>query len=141
MQRVVLVNSIGGDFGVTMAMTEALRSLETPRPVRIEVLAEGRCESMCTVLWTAASERVAAPEARFMFHAPRHEHSGSQRRFVGVEAEAAAMRTAIGRVDPLLLAEIQRRGAFAAVPENVTLTAAEIAALGGDYLRLDPALR
>ena len=58
-----------------------------------------------------------------------------------LEAEAAAMRAAIGRVDPLLLAEIQGRGAFATVPENVTLTAAAIAALGGHYLRLDPALR
>jgi len=139
MQRVVLVNSIGGDFGVTMAMTEALRSLETPRPVRIEVLAEGRCESMCTVLWTAAAERVAAPEARFMFHGPAyglHRKPGD-----GLEADAMAMEQAVRRVDPALADYLAARQGFAPAGPKVELTAAEIAALGGNYLRLDPALR
>ena len=139
MQRVVLVNSIGGDFGVTMAMTEALRSLETPRPVRIEVLAGGRCESMCTVLWAAASERVAAPEARFMFHGPAF---GPKRKLgAGLEVNAAVMEHAIRRVDPVLADFLKARQGFAPAGPKVELTAAEIAALGGDYLRLDPALR
>ncbi|MFZ1430831.1 MAG: ATP-dependent Clp protease proteolytic subunit [Geminicoccaceae bacterium] len=137
----VRVDSVGGDFGEAMAMTEALRRLSTRQLVRIEVLAHGRCESMCTVLWTAAAERVAAPGARFMFHAPRRPLGGSERHFAGTETETEAMRQAIGGVDPALLAELERRGAFAAIPIDVPLTAAEIAALGGDYLRLDPALR
>ena len=137
---VVRVDSPGGDFPAATRMTRALLAPGTPRPVRIDVLAGGRCESMCTVLWAAASERLAAPTARFMFHAPRRAGSAPDERFARLEAEAAAMRAAIGRVDPLLLAEIQGRGAFATVPENVTLTAAEIVALGGNYLRLDPAL-
>lgn len=140
-QLIVRVDSPGGDFQAAIRMVEVLRTQGEQRSVRIEVLAQRRCESMCTVLWAAASERVAAPEATFMFHAPRRAGSSSEERFARLEAEAAAIRTAIGRVDPALLAEIQRRGAFAAVPENVTLTAAGIAALGGDYLRLDPTLR
>ena len=47
---VVRVDSIGGDFGVAMRMVEALQARDIRRPVRIEVLADGRCESMCTVL-------------------------------------------------------------------------------------------
>lgn len=132
------VDSIGGDFGVAMRMTEALHARDTQRPIRIEILADGRCESMCTVLWTAASERVAAPTARFMFHAPRRPLRGSERRFAEMEVETEAMRQAIGGVDPALLAELERRGAFAAMPIDVPLTAGEIAALGGAYLRLDP---
>ena len=137
----VRVDSPGGDLLAATRMVTALRALDVARPVRIEVLMGGRCESMCTVLWAAASERLAAPAARFMFHAPRRAGSAPDERFACLEAEVAAMRAAIGRVDPLLLAEIQGRGAFATVPENVTLTAAEIVALGGNYLRLDPALR
>lgn len=75
-----------------------------------------------------------------MFHAPRRPGSTTARRFAEMEVETEAMRQAIGGVDPALLAELERRGAFAAMPLDVPLTAAEIAALGGAYLRLDPGL-
>ena len=74
------------------------------------------------------------------YYAPRRPLRGSERRFAAMEVETEAMRQAIGGVDPALLAELERRGAFAAMPLDVPLTAAEIAALGGAYLRLDPGL-
>jgi len=75
-----------------------------------------------------------------MFHAPRRPLRGSERRFAEMEAETEAMRQAIGEVDPALLAELERRGAFVPAGKDVPLTAAEIAALGGAYLRLGPGL-
>lgn len=136
---VVGVDSRGGDFHAAIRMTRAVRGLAAHRPVRIEVLAGGRCESMCTVLWAAASERVAAPEARFMFHGPA---SGPRRKpGAGLKVNAAAMEHVIRRVDPVLADFLKARQAFVPAGPKVELPAAEIAALGGDYLRLDPALR
>lgn len=136
---VVRVDSRGGDFPAATRMTRVLLAPGVRRPVRIEVLAGGRCESMCTVLWAAASERVAAPEARFMFHGPAF---GPKRKLgAGLEVNAAVMEHAIRRVDPVLADFLKARQGFAPAGPKVELTAAEIAALGGDYLRLDPALR
>ena len=136
---VVRVDSRGGDFPAATRMTRALLAPGVRRPVRIEVLAGGRCESMCTVLWAAASERVAAPEARFMFHGPGY---GARRKpGAGLKVNAAAMEHVIRRVDPVLADFLKARQGFAPAGPKVELTAAEIAALGGDYLRLDPALR
>ncbi|MFZ1430787.1 MAG: ATP-dependent Clp protease proteolytic subunit [Geminicoccaceae bacterium] len=136
---VVRVDSPGGDFPAATRMTKALLAPGTPRPVRIEVLAGGRCESMCTVLWAAAAERVAAPVARFMFHGPGY---GARRQpGAGLEAKAAVMEQAVRRVDPVLADYLAARQAFVPAGPKVELTAAEIAALGGNYLRLDPALR
>ena len=136
---VVRVDSPGGDFPAATRMTRALLAPGARRPVRIEVLAGGQCESMCTVLWAAASTRVAAPTARFMFHGPGY---GARRKpGAGLEAKAAVMEQAVRRVDPVLADYLAARQAFVPAGPKVELTAAEIAALGGDYLRLDPALR
>ncbi|MGE3227363.1 MAG: ATP-dependent Clp protease proteolytic subunit [Parvibaculaceae bacterium] len=136
----VRVDSTGGDVDAGIEMAEALRNLGAYRQTRIEVLAGSSCQSMCTVLWAAASERVAAPDACFMFHKPRRRLVPAVRRFADVDEPTAAMRAAIGRVDETLLAELDRRGAFDPVPCDVYLSAAEIAALGGAWLRLDPGL-
>ena len=107
---VVRVDSPGGDFPAATRMTRALLAPGTLRPVRIEVLAGGRCESMCTVLWAAASTRVAAPAARFMFHGPAMARGGS--RVPGLEAKAAVMEQAVRRVDPVLADHLKARQAF-----------------------------
>lgn len=137
---VVQVDSRGGRVEAGMAMADALGALSRERPTRIEVVDGAVCMSMCTVLWSAATERVAAPDACFMFHGVRKETARTDDRYAGVEAQTNVMRRAIGRVDGTLLAELDRRGAFDPVPCDVYLSAAEIAALGGAWLRLDPGL-
>ena len=57
------------------------------------------------------------------------------------EEGTRAMVWSIQQVDPRLAAFLEARGAFDSARPDVPLKAAEIAALGGDYLRLDPALR
>lgn len=74
-----------------------------------------------------------------MFHGPAyglHRKPGD-----GLEADAAAMEQAVRRVDPVLADHLAARQAFVPAGPKVKLMAAEIAALGGNYLRLDPALR
>lgn len=137
---VVRVNSGGGIYEDGIRMARSLDRLAGTVATRIEVRSGQRCESMCAVLWAAAGERAAAPDACFMFHGVRKGTERTDDRFAGVEAQTNAMRRAIGRVDGTLLAELDRRGAFDPVPCDVYLSAAEIAALGGAWLRLDPGL-
>ncbi len=137
---VVRVNSAGGIYEDGIRMARALGRLAGTVVTRVEVRGGQRCESMCAVLWSAATERVAAPDACFMFHNVRKGTERTDDRYAGLEAETDVMRRTIGRIDGTLLAELDRRGAFDPVPCDVYLRAAEIAALGGAWLRLDPGL-
>lgn len=137
---VVRVNSVGGIYEDGIRMARSLDRLAGTVATRIEVRGGQRCESMCAVLWSAVMERVAGPDACFMFHGVRKGTERTDDRYAGVAAQTNVMRRAIGRVDGTLLAELDRRGAFDPVPCDVYLSAAEIAALGGAWLRLDPGL-
>lgn len=136
---VVRVDSTGGWLSLARKMEEWTHRLDTSKGVRMEIGPASRCMSSCVFLWTSAHERWAHPEARFMFHGPAyglHRKPGD-----GLEADAAAMEQAVRRVDPVLADHLKARQAFVPAGPKVELMAAEIAALGGNYLRLDPALR
>lgn len=139
---VISMESTGGWFVVARWMRDWTAWVDARHGVQLVAKATGRCESFCTYVWSSAADRRAAPEASFMFHeATWIERKDGKVVKVLDEEGTRAMVWSIQQVDPRLAAFLEARGAFDSARPDVPLKAAEIAALGGDYLRLDPALR
>lgn len=136
---VVRVNSTGGSLFMAKQMGQWTERLDDFKGVRVEVGPNDRCMSACVYFWSSARKRWANPAAQFVFHGPGW--GLSRRAGPGLEHSAALMEEGVRRVDAKLADLLKGKGAFAPASDGVPLTAAEIAALGGDYLRLDPALR
>ena len=64
----VTLNSVGGDLGLAVTLADHMRA--SGRRITAVVPPGGVCMSACTILFAAATERVAASDAVFMFHAP-----------------------------------------------------------------------
>jgi hypothetical protein len=65
----ITLNSVGGDLGLAVTLADQMRA--SGKRITAIVPAGGVCMSACTILFAAAAERIAAPDAVFMFHAPR----------------------------------------------------------------------
>lgn len=114
--RVIVINldSGGGDLQQANKFVQTARALEIAHNVTIntKVSSWATCESACTVLFTAGSERIAGHRASFGFHTPKVESSLPR----GVKEEeilTMARRlwiNAIARVDHQAASLVESRG-------------------------------
>jgi len=74
---VLLLNSPGGSIEHGRQVAAVMRARK--RPVNTLVQKGGVCASMCVPIFLSATQRMADPEARFMFHQARLSSSVTQR--------------------------------------------------------------
>ncbi|HBK92942.1 MAG TPA: hypothetical protein DDZ68_14840 [Parvularcula sp.] len=67
---VILLNSPGGALTEGRSVIEEIDRMKRTHHVETRVAAGSTCASMCAPIFLAGEERVAAPDARFMFHEP-----------------------------------------------------------------------
>lgn len=114
--RVIVINldSGGGDLQKANRFVQTARSLEVTHNVTIntKVSSWASCESACTVLFTAGTERLAGHRASFGFHTPKVE-SRLPRGVKEEEILTMARRlwiNAIARVDHQVASLVESRG-------------------------------
>lgn len=114
--RVIIINldSGGGDLQKANRFVQTARTLEVTHNVTIntKVSSWASCESACTVLFTAGTERLAGHRASFGFHTPKVE-SRLPRGVKEEEILTMARRlwiNAIARVDHQVASLVESRG-------------------------------
>ena len=90
---VLQLNSPGGSLREGRAVIELLQDIRQTHRLDTYVARNHICMSMCVPMFLQGENRIAAPNARFMFHEPKRYHDdGSEAKGFSFEREALSRR-------------------------------------------------
>ena len=128
------LNSPGGNLYGAIGSMAVMGIAGRIVPVTTAVAGDDICMSACTLMFTAARNRLADERAVFLFHAVRQVTEDGPPKLS--EAGSALSRHLLAATDPSLVKLLDSVGAFADLDAQLRLPAGELAQATGGYLRL-----